>query len=66
MSQQHRQKNLNSTFTNAGLPPAEENTLEDTRANIDRLFAQAAENFENLHSGDSRQFLERSRQTGGQ
>ena len=66
MSNQNRQKETNRTSINEALPPAEESRLGDTRANIDRLFAQAAENFENLHSGDSREFLERSRQTGGQ
>ena len=66
MSNQNRQRETNSATVNAAPPRPEEKTLDDTRANIDRLFAQAAENFENQHAGDSREFLERSRQTGGQ
>ncbi len=41
-------------------------TLPDARTAIDRLFAVAAESFENMTEGDSQKFLERSRQTGGQ
>jgi hypothetical protein len=40
--------------------------LENARANTNLLFATAAQNFEAMSEGDSREFVERSRQTGGQ
>ena len=40
--------------------------LSEQRSEIDRLFAIAAQSFENLSQGDSESFLRRSRQTGGQ
>lgn len=40
--------------------------LSETRAETDRLFAVAARSFEAMSQGDSREFLRRSRQTGGQ
>ncbi len=41
-------------------------SLPDARTDIDRLFAVASKSFEKMTEGDSQQFLERSRQTGGQ
>ena len=41
-------------------------SLTDTRAEMDRLFAVASKSFESMSEGDSREFLRRSRQTGGQ
>lgn len=65
MNQQIRQQATHTEAHNAG-EPAEGDNLDATRANIDRLFARAAENFDNMRAGDSREFIERSRQTGGQ
>ena len=44
----------------------ETDTLSDTRAAMDRLFAVAAKSFESMSEGNSQKFLEQSRQTGGQ
>ncbi len=49
--------------------PDEDSTassLTDTRAAMDRLFAVASKSFESMTEGNSREFLRRSRQTGGQ
>lgn len=66
MNQQIRQQSTNRVEANTAGADAEGENLDATRANIDRLFARAAENFDNMRSSDSREFLERSRQTGGQ
>ena len=42
------------------------NSLTATRAEMDRLFAVASKSFKSMSEGDSREFLRRSRQTGGQ
>ncbi len=41
-------------------------SLPDTRTEIDKLFAVASKSFDKMSEGDSQEFLERSRQTGGQ
>ncbi len=44
----------------------EENSLADTRAEMNHLFAVASESFKSMSEGNSHEFLRRSRQTGGQ
>jgi len=66
MNQQTRQQATHTAEASNAGAPAEGENLDATRANIERLFARAAENFDNLRTGDSREFIERSRQTGGQ
>ena len=41
-------------------------SLTKTRAEMDRLFAAATKSFESMTEGNSKEFLRRSRQTGGQ
>lgn len=41
-------------------------SLPDTRTEIDKLFAVASKSFDKMSDGKSLEFLERSRQTGGQ
>ena len=41
-------------------------TLMGTQAEIDRLLAAAVDSFKSIKSADSRDFLKKSRQTGGQ
>ena len=43
-----------------------DNSLTDTRAEMDRLFAVASKSFTSMTEGNSQEFLRRSRQTGGQ
>ena len=52
----------------AQVPDADgaENSLTDTRAEVDRLFAVASKSFKSMSEGNSHEFLRRSRQTGGQ
>lgn len=66
MSNQNRQREANTSNAAAAPPPAQDDALDAARARVERLFAQAAEEFESRHAGDSREFLERSRQTGGE
>jgi hypothetical protein len=44
----------------------ESSTLTAQRADVDRLFAVASKTFESMRTGNSQQFIEASRQTGGQ
>ena len=41
-------------------------SLTNTRADVDRLFAVASKSFQSMTEGNSQEFLRRSRQTGGQ
>ena len=42
------------------------NSLAETRASLDRLFAVATDAFDRMRTTNSQEFLHRSRQTGGQ
>jgi len=52
--------------TGVGDEAGDGSTLAVERAETDRLFSVAAESFKAMSQGDSREFLRRSRQTGGQ
>lgn len=66
MSNQTKQRSTNTTESSPQ-PDADSSTvLQNARANTNLLFATAAKNFESMSQGDSREFVEKSRQTGGQ
>ena len=66
MSNQTKQRSNNTTESSPH-PDADSSTvLQNARANTNLLFATAAKNFEAMSQGDSREFIEKSRQTGGQ
>jgi hypothetical protein len=66
MSNQTKQRSTN-TAESSPQPDADSSTvLQNARANTNLLFATAAKNFEAMSQGDSREFVEKSRQTGGQ
>ena len=67
MSQQNNQRT--SAEDVAGQPASDSDdggNLSEQRAATDRLFAIAEKSFAAMAQGDSREFLRRSRQTGGQ
>jgi len=66
MSNQTKQRSTNTTESSPQ-PDADLSTvLQNARANTNLLFATAAKNFEAMSQGDSREFVKKSRQTGGQ
>ena len=66
MSNETKQQAVN-TIEESAVPDADSaSVLSNTRTEIDRMFATAAKSFESLTSGDSNEFLKKSRQTGGQ
>lgn len=66
MSNQTRQRNTPSSESSAPADGGSSPSLQQTRASMNLLFATAAKNFEAMSEGDSREFVEKSRQTGGQ
>lgn len=66
MSNQTRQRNTSGTGSSAQADAGSSTSLQQARANMNLLFATAAKNFETMSAGDSREFVEKSRQTGGQ
>ena len=66
MSNQTRKRTTNATKSSRQADTGASSVLENARANTNLLFATAAQNFEAMSEGDSREFVERSRQTGGQ
>lgn len=66
MSNQTKQRSTPANGSSAQTEAGSSNVLQNARANTNLLFATAAKNFEAMSQGDSREFLENSRQTGGQ
>ena len=66
MSKDTRQRTTHDIEESAQSGGSATSTLTDTRTEIDRLFAVASKSFEAMTEGNSQEFLERSRQTGGQ
>jgi len=56
-------ENLSTQASGAG---GAADSLAETRADVDRLFAVASKSFQSMTEGNSQEFLKRSRQTGGQ
>lgn len=66
MSQSTKQKAVSNDIRAAQEGDPESGSLTETRGETDRLFAVAAKSFAAMSEGNSRQFLRRSQQTGGQ
>lgn len=66
MNNHTRQRNTPASGSSAQSDAGSSDVLQNARANTNRLFATAAKNFEAMSQGDSREFVEKSRQTGGQ
>ncbi|MDC1287557.1 hypothetical protein N8198_06705 [Gammaproteobacteria bacterium] len=66
MSNQTRQRSTPATESSAQADASSSTALQNARANTNLLFATAAKKFETMSAGDSREFVEKSRQTGGQ
>lgn len=66
MSQSTKQKAASSDVRTAHAGDSESDSLTEIRGETDRLFAVAAKSFAAMSEGNSRQFLRRSQQTGGQ
>ena len=66
MSNQTRQRSTPASGSSAQTDADSSNVLQNARENTNLLFATAAKNFEAMSQGDSREFVEKSRQTGGQ
>lgn len=66
MSKQTRQRSTSTTETSTQPDDSTSSVLENARANTNLLFATATKNFAAMSEGDSREFVEKSRQTGGQ
>ncbi len=65
MSNDTRKRNSESDGPTSPQVESDGSAVADTRSEMDRLFAAAAKNFDNM-SENSREFLRRSTQTGGQ
>jgi hypothetical protein len=66
MSNKVKQRKTSTIEVNPNPDGSAANTLGNARSETDRLFAEATKSFESMSEGDSQEFLERSRQTGGQ
>jgi len=65
MSNDTKQRNSQRDGPKGAQVESDGSALADTRSEMDRLFAAAAKSFDSM-SENSREFLRRSTQTGGQ
>jgi hypothetical protein len=66
MSEEIRHRSNTSTRTGAPEGDVPSSTLAAQRADLERLFSVASRAFAGLNMGDSQEFINSSRQTGGQ